>query len=132
MLWLDANKGVTVDNQNHVSKWADQSGKGNDAAQSVLSQQPTVTSNVINGASVVRFAWTSYQALVLADASSLDWGNSEFAMAVVARIAPNGQDLSFYGKGYFSFDPDDYKGGPGLSGSIGPLDGYKVTRPRKA
>src|SRR5262249_6551644 len=39
-LWLDAAKGVTKNNQNQVSKWADQSANANDATQGTSSYQP--------------------------------------------------------------------------------------------
>ncbi len=53
-LWLKADAGI-VHNNNRVSKWADQSGNGNDAIESDTSRQSLLVNNVLNGKPVLRF-----------------------------------------------------------------------------
>lgn len=52
--WLDANKGVT-ETAGAVSAWADQSGKGNNAAQATATAQPQLVTGALNGQNVIRF-----------------------------------------------------------------------------
>lgn len=40
LLWLRADLGITLDPSGNVGRWADQSGRGNDAVQSSVSNQP--------------------------------------------------------------------------------------------
>ena len=54
-LWLKADAGITYDTQAFVSRWADQSGNGNDATQSDDDAEPTFVRNALNGKPVVRF-----------------------------------------------------------------------------
>src|SRR5262245_18046788 len=54
-LWVRADAGVTTNATGQVEKWADQSGKGNDATQSDDSLKPKVVDNSINGKPVIRF-----------------------------------------------------------------------------
>ncbi len=53
-LWLKADAGVTLNGSN-VSKWADQSGKGNDAIQPDLPRQPFLVRDGLNGKPTIRF-----------------------------------------------------------------------------
>ena len=53
VLWLDAGKDIT--HGSGVSKWEDQSGNDNDAAQTNSLNQPTYVTNELNGYPVVRF-----------------------------------------------------------------------------
>jgi len=53
-LWLKADAGVTL-NGSTVSKWADQSGKGNDAIQPDLPRQPLLVKDGLNGKPTIRF-----------------------------------------------------------------------------
>ena len=53
-LWLKADAGVTI--ATGVSRWADQSGNGNDVTQSTGSNQPAFNSNSINGLPGITFA----------------------------------------------------------------------------
>ncbi|HEY3378521.1 MAG TPA: hypothetical protein VGL77_13600 [Armatimonadota bacterium] len=53
-LWLKADAGVTADAQHAVSKWADQSGAGNDA-RAVGIEQPHCVPDAINGKPALRF-----------------------------------------------------------------------------
>ena len=53
-LWLKADAGVTL-NGSTVSKWADQSGNGNDAIQLALPRQPLLVKDGLNGKPTIRF-----------------------------------------------------------------------------
>ena len=56
-LWLKVDAGVELSGSN-VSQWADQSGSGADAEQSVAASQPTLVENAINGLPAVDFDGT--------------------------------------------------------------------------
>ncbi len=62
-LLLKADAGMTRDANNAVSVWTDQSGKGYNATQTTISNQPIYTANVLNGRPVVRFSGTQYLSL---------------------------------------------------------------------
>jgi hypothetical protein len=53
-LWLRSDVGVTL-NGATVSKWADQSGQGNDFTQATAPNQPTLVPQALNGMPVVQF-----------------------------------------------------------------------------
>ncbi len=55
MLWYRADSGVVTTTGNYVAQWNDQSGSGDNAAQSVQAQQPTLVNNSLNGYPVVHF-----------------------------------------------------------------------------
>lgn len=89
-LWLDANKGVTKNNQNQVSKWADQSGNANDASQATVNNQPVWTANVVNALPAIHFTKNGSGSLLdIADAASLQFGTGDFSIEVVARFDNN-------------------------------------------
>ena len=55
-LWLDANDNSTItESGNKVSQWDDKSGNGNHALQSTGVNQPTITTDHINGKAVITF-----------------------------------------------------------------------------
>lgn len=55
-IWLDASDSTTItESSNAVSNWADKSGNGNDLAQATGADQPTYTTNSLNGLAVVKF-----------------------------------------------------------------------------
>jgi hypothetical protein len=54
-LWLRADAGVTLDPNNAVLEWADQSGNANNAVQGVDTQAPKQVSNALNSLPVLRF-----------------------------------------------------------------------------
>lgn len=58
-LWLDAGTGVIKDGNNYVSIWYDQSGSGNNAAQSIQDKEPLWVSNTLYGKPVIRFDGTN-------------------------------------------------------------------------
>jgi hypothetical protein len=86
VLWLDAAKGVTQMN-NFVSKWADQSGKGNDAQQPTGTRQPGVVANGINALPSIHFNQGNQNGnvLIINDSATMQWGTGDFAVWVVAR-----------------------------------------------
>jgi hypothetical protein len=53
-LWLKADAGVTLKDST-VSRWADQSGNGNDALQQDVPRRPLLVKNGLNGKPVIRF-----------------------------------------------------------------------------
>lgn len=57
-LWLDGSLGVTTASGNKVTKWADQSGNGNDAIQQNTTLQPLLSSNSINNRDCLYFDMT--------------------------------------------------------------------------
>jgi hypothetical protein len=84
-LWLEASMGVTKNNQNQVSVWADQSGNGNDAKQNTMSQQPTYGASVINSLPAIHFTAMNKTVMQIVDAATLQWGTGDFLVEVVAR-----------------------------------------------
>lgn len=54
-LWLRADRGTTVDGNQQLSAWKDQSGQGRHAAQAVGALQPVVLANWLNNQPVVDF-----------------------------------------------------------------------------
>src|SRR5438128_2330986 len=54
-LWLKADAGVTAGAGGKVTAWQDQSGKGNNASQTVADTSPLLVNNAINGKPVLRF-----------------------------------------------------------------------------
>jgi hypothetical protein len=92
-LWLDAAKGVTQSG-GAVSAWADQTGHHNDAAQATAALQPTYSAAAVHGLPAVHFDNVASGAsagdeVVIADATSLQWGTGDFYVAVVARFDNN-------------------------------------------
>jgi hypothetical protein len=85
VVWLDAARGVTG---SPVTRWADQSGAGNDATQTVSGRQPALTASGINGLPSITFdGATTF--LQIADSATTRWGTGDFALFVVMRGAPN-------------------------------------------
>jgi hypothetical protein len=58
-LWLKADKGVTTNNDGTVSQWADQSGLGNNAVQTVSTSAPKLVTDPKTGKPAVEFDGTS-------------------------------------------------------------------------
>lgn len=54
-LWLKADCGVNVNSSGRAVAWQDQSGNGNNATQTTINYQPTLTANALNGFPVVSF-----------------------------------------------------------------------------
>ena len=54
-LWLRADMGITLDGNGGVQSWTDQTGRGNNATQTITGARPQLVANVANGQPVVRF-----------------------------------------------------------------------------
>lgn len=87
VLWLESTHGVTRFDGGTVAGWADRSGRGNDAFQSVTYNRPTWTEQAIGGRPGVHFDMDAMwgQFLTIDDAPTLQWGTDDFTLAVVAR-----------------------------------------------
>lgn len=112
VFWLDAAKGVTKNNQNQVSRWADQSGKMNNAVQSKASRQPVHNVSGINGRPTLHFAQgaTEGMQLVITDSASLQWGTGDFLLEVVGRFDNDPAGNFDTGIGMFVFKPGALQG----------------------
>ncbi|HWH14789.1 MAG TPA: hypothetical protein VNT51_08575 [Miltoncostaeaceae bacterium] len=66
LAWFDASDGSTVTlSSGAVTRWADRTGRGNDATQTTPANRPTYVTNARNGRAVVRFATGGAQWLAL-------------------------------------------------------------------
>ncbi len=83
VLWLDAAKGVTTNN-NAITAWADQSSQGNNASGGTAA--PTLVSSSINALPAAHFVASSNQYVKVADATSLQFGTGDYYIAVVAKF----------------------------------------------
>src|SRR5262249_51525967 len=65
-LWVRTDAGLLADAAGRVSVWTDQSGTGNDLAQSTLTSQPGLVRDAVNGFPVLRFdgsnGWLNFTA----------------------------------------------------------------------
>ncbi len=81
VLWLRADS-ITGDAGASVATWADQSGQGHDALQSVAIRQPTLAAGWKNGHPAVAFANGAY---LLSTATSLVSPNSAYSVLAVGQ-----------------------------------------------
>ena len=97
VVWLDASKGVTQA-AGKVSRWADQSGQGNDAAQALAARQPSVHPGALAKKPTIAFDGVA-SGLGLADAASLRWGLEDYTIEIVAGYTntPSTDDVVGYG-----------------------------------
>ncbi len=97
VVWLDASRGVTQA-AGKVSLWADQSGRGNDAAQTVTARQPSVHPGALAKKPTIAFDGAA-SGLALADAASLRWGLDDYTIEIVAEYTntPSTDDVVGYG-----------------------------------
>lgn len=86
-LWADADAITGLSNADPVTTWEDQSGNGNDLAQSTSAAKPTYRTNVVNGKPVVRFDGTDDTMVTAAFASELAQPNTIIAVALFATTA---------------------------------------------
>ncbi len=125
--WLRADAGVTSSGGS-VSQWADQSPAGNNAVQATSGDQPTLTTNAMNGEPALTFnGSTSY--LSIPDNPTLR-PSTMTVLAVASRSGGNGGYYShligkpyYSGSGwtspYFSYElTDDTNGAPFFNCSI--------------
>jgi len=86
-LWLDGGVGVTSGVGNKVSKWADQSGNGNDATQQSATLQPILNTGAINNRDALYFDATgSPVALNVASPNNASMAG-DFTVMVVYKAA---------------------------------------------
>ncbi|CAN5448711.1 hypothetical protein BH09MYX1_BH09MYX1_56610 [soil metagenome] len=88
VLWLNAGKGVNVNNG--VDAWADQTSFKNDAKQTIQGRRPTLASSAINSLPAVHFdkggsGNSNGQMVVIPDSVSMQWGTGDFFVVLVAR-----------------------------------------------
>jgi hypothetical protein len=83
-LWLKADSGVTVDGQNIVSAWADQSGNGNNAGFYDPSAFPLFVPSANDGLPAINFNGTN-QYLAVSPSPSLSF-TGDISIYIVARI----------------------------------------------
>jgi hypothetical protein len=88
VVWLDVSKDVIVA-AGKVTTWKDQSGKGNDAVQTVAANAPSLTADAGMLGAVTFNAPTDAAVvpiyLSIADSASLHFGLGDWTVAVVAR-----------------------------------------------
>lgn len=89
-LWLDAGAGVQTNASGGVTNWVDQSGNGNDVAQSVAGRIPAFVSGALNGKPAVRFDGDDK---LLKAAPSLPSGAAPRTILLVARSELGTGDL---------------------------------------
>jgi hypothetical protein len=121
VLWLDAAKGVTQNN-NAVSAWADQTTFHNDASGGMGngSHQPTIAATVINGLPAVHFSGSFQQPqyFVIADSASLEFGAGDFAVFMVAQYTnPTTGNFPSQGTFYNKVAGNNTPTGPQLYGN---------------
>ena len=115
-LWLIADADVTKDGNNLVTRWADQSGNGNDAVQSVPANGPLYVPAGFGGKPVLRFNGSTTS---MSGSLSLSNQISIFAVAAAGpnlgykrlinnqlhfamEVASNGNFASLYGNGHWN------------------------------
>jgi hypothetical protein len=86
VLWLESGTGVDFGGAAQA-KWADQSGKANDATQPAACAKPDRNANVLNGHQGLGFH--EVECLEIPDAVTLQWGTGDFYVAAVARNFAN-------------------------------------------
>lgn len=92
-LHLSSDAGITSSNDS-VSVWADQSGNGNNATQSVLAQRPIFVSNSINGEPALRFNGTNSY-LVLPTATDLGIVSNDYQIFIIAKTISISSNIYF-------------------------------------
>lgn len=94
-LWLDADA-LSLNNNDPVPSWTDQSGNSNHATQDTTDFQPTFKTNVINGKPVVQFSTNDYLGF---DGSII--ANTDYTIFAVVKRTSSGASGSTSGHHYF-------------------------------
>jgi hypothetical protein len=131
VLWLHADIGVTADNAQHVSAWADQSGNNNNATETRDGIEPTLVAAGINAHPTIHFASVASAAstsgfqgndLSIADSATMEWGTSDFLVELVARYTNDPTSLTHdaFGALYIAIygPPNASNAGLGLYGNV--------------
>lgn len=90
-LWLSADQGVTTNTDGTVSRWADQSGQGNDALQTNPTQAPLLAPNTLNGKPTLSFPG-GLKFLDVANSASISLLTENVTILVLVKY----DDLSTY------------------------------------
>ncbi len=131
-LWLDATNSPikTVNNSNQVLGWNDLSPNHNNAQQTNASVAPTLTTfGATSVFGAIHFSSNPQGSqlgneLVIADSTSLQWGNNDFYIAVVASFDNNIADGLAAGVGTFYAKGDAISSlAVGLAGNRGGWSG---------
>jgi hypothetical protein len=84
-LWLDATDSSTItESSGAVSQWNDKSGNSNNAVQATLGSRPALTTNALNGKSVLTFDGTD-DFMTVAHAAALNAQISPSTVAIVYK-----------------------------------------------
>lgn len=92
-LHLKAGAGVTVDGENRVSEWADQSGNENNATQANVVTQPILEDNAINGEPALKFI--GGQHIALPNASTLEISGNDYEIFILYRSRIKNTSVEF-------------------------------------
>src|SRR5882724_2120448 len=109
--WLRAERGVTMDQTNHVSSWLDQSGQNVAGTQSTAAVQPLFVDNSMNGKPVVRFDGLD-DVLLLPNFASALTGGEVFIVAKASATQVDVSTLWMMGDDSI-WNPNTYPGGDG-------------------
>ncbi len=120
VLWLDADHegSLSQDDDGRVSRWADRSGKGNDAVQPQAESRPRWETYALGGRPVVHFDGKRF--LNLGQPAGLGFNPGEpFTIAVVSNVADKGLG-TFISKGGGAASGRSYQfyAAPGRIGSV--------------
>ena len=118
-VWLDSTTGVTFDGSENVTAWLDQSANQNKAGPTAPCIAPTRAANSLNGHDTIAFSGAGRTCVVVADAPSLQFGMSDFAIFVVARYTNVPMLGGTNSLAYFWRKKDDGVGGVVFIGSGG-------------
>ena len=110
-LHLTSDKGV-VTSGSAVTEWDDQSGNGNNAAQTTSANQPAYVQGAMNGLPVIRFNGSTSE-LTLPSSTALGIQNHEYEMFIVAQSSYTAQPEFLIAGG--SFEQFEYH----LNGAAG-------------
>lgn len=98
-LWLKADAGVTKDESNYVSSWADQSGNGNTFTQSNGSYQPLYEAGVLNGKPAIKFDGSNdYMIKNTLDLS----GTKDVTIFIIFKTLNTATNQSVFQQSYYS------------------------------
>ncbi|MCX7935627.1 MAG: hypothetical protein N3A66_10265, partial [Planctomycetota bacterium] len=113
ILWLDANQGIMLDDQNRVAKWEDQSGSGNHLAAPNESLRPALKKAALNGMPVVSCAgFHGDHTQTFAQGVSGEIEISDQGISVFALVR---QREEIFASCLFKYGPDNHKAGIGIS-----------------
>lgn len=113
-LWLKADAMAGLTNNASVTNWPDQSGWGNDATQSSVSNRPSFVTNAVNGRPVIRFNGTNSYFTLPSLMNGTTGAEAYVVLKAAAANPPASQALWRFGSGPSGLAP----GYPNPDGSI--------------